>query len=945
MGIYVAVEQGDSTKSRGDLLEKLAKKMLESHDYEVQTEVRKTGMELDLLCQNKTNPNKKLYVECKAYIDDNKIQADVITNLAGRLYIQKYKEAWLIATSELGKEAKGLVDDIKQGEDADKFTFYTPERLVDALKSASIITSRQLSAERVKELIKDESKIGESHLLISSYGDFWFTEYLKGGVVEGVIFCNAKNGEIVDDEFIIANLEKLDFRFKGHDLGIIFRLLDPNDQTMQKRRLRGAVLRDTYLSEITDLGAPISSNKKLRASIEDIFVYPDIEPIDINTKEHIQDAISSERVLLEMHQPKNWLLLGDDLSGKSTLSYIFQKRIVESGRVAIRLSPAGKGNIKSSSFDKLLSKTFSEQYELSGIPLKTIEAYIADIRSEIIIVIDDFDGFNFKNASDRGKLINYLKQDYSSLIILANSSKELEYITSNQDQELSKDFAAYKILQLGHERRDDLIEKWSNINSEEPVNGKLLLELKEDISRRINIAIGTNYLPTYPFYCLTMLEMLESGSKATFQGNEYAELYGYFITHALGVNKVKAEDLGFYSAYLSYLASELHVRDTTFLSEDDLREVFTRHLQQIGLDLPFEKVHDKIVSSKILRIDDGCYSFNLSYYRYYFFAKYLSDSIEEQATRDTIKSLVDKLHIDENANTVIFLVHHSKRSEIIDAILDKAKKQFEDIKVQTLSPQEMEKINQLISEDMQLVLQDESVSEHRRKRLKQRDDYERRHQESNDKEKILDVYGQITLAFRTIDVLGKITSNYYGELKAVRKGVIIGELYELGFRSLQTFLQSFESYIDTLRAHIETKIDDKNLESESARRNAANQVIYTFTHLITYSFIKRVSDSVASKNLLITTGQVLENEGGPAAKLTSIAIKLNFPGNLKKYKGEIAKLYASFSGNSLARDLLRFIVLEHLYKFEVERGDKQSICDQLKIDITAVNRKTLKDKN
>ena len=105
MSIYVAVKEGDTSKNRGDLLENISKKLLEAHDYEVETEVRKTGMELDLLCQNKTNPAKKMYVECKAYNDDSRIQADVVTNLSGRLYIKKYREAWLIATSELGKEA------------------------------------------------------------------------------------------------------------------------------------------------------------------------------------------------------------------------------------------------------------------------------------------------------------------------------------------------------------------------------------------------------------------------------------------------------------------------------------------------------------------------------------------------------------------------------------------------------------------------------------------------------------------------------------------------------------------------------------------------------------------------------------------------------------------------------------------------------------------------
>ena len=48
MTIAIAIRDGDSSKQRGDLLEDLAKKMLEIQNYEVETQVRNTGMELDL---------------------------------------------------------------------------------------------------------------------------------------------------------------------------------------------------------------------------------------------------------------------------------------------------------------------------------------------------------------------------------------------------------------------------------------------------------------------------------------------------------------------------------------------------------------------------------------------------------------------------------------------------------------------------------------------------------------------------------------------------------------------------------------------------------------------------------------------------------------------------------------------------------------------------------
>src|SRR6266487_6514727 len=131
MKIEVSVNDDDPQKKKGDLLEKIAKELLETQNYQVETELRRTGVELDLLCKNRANPSKKIYVECKAYEEGNKVQADIIKQLYGTREIHGYEEAWLVSTSELGKEAKGLVEKITEGTNSRYFTFYTPERLVE----------------------------------------------------------------------------------------------------------------------------------------------------------------------------------------------------------------------------------------------------------------------------------------------------------------------------------------------------------------------------------------------------------------------------------------------------------------------------------------------------------------------------------------------------------------------------------------------------------------------------------------------------------------------------------------------------------------------------------------------------------------------------------------------------------------------------------------------
>ncbi len=61
---------------------------------------------------------------------------------------------------------------------------------------------------------------------------------------------------------------------------------------------------------------------------------------------------------------------------------------------------------------------------------------------------------------------------------------------------------------------------------------------------------------------------------------------------------------------------------------------------------------------------------------------------------------------------------------------------------------------------------------------------------------------------------------------------------------------------------------------------------------------------------------------------------MNFPNELLTNKNMIIELNKEFTKNYLTKKLLRMLVIDHLYKFEVKYSDKQSICDKLDINIT-----------
>ncbi len=935
MQIVVAAKISEANKVKGDLLESLAGHLLRAQHYEVsdnKRNLRTTGVEIDLECRHKTIKAQEIYVECKAYNENKKIQSQVVTSLIGIRELKNYKQAWLISTSQIGSDAKGIIAQLENGQNADKFAFYTPDRLIDALVNASVIVSEEICRQSVINVVQDPKKLGDVCMFVSRYGYFWVYKFLKGGEPSGVVFVDAKDGQPVIDADLLENLAGLESELKVFNHGVLLDLLAITNDQVKLDDIKSLKLSALYLNEINDLGVKINHPKIQSLTLSDVKVFPDLEELDG------EDKKVTDSSLLAQGDKRRAIIFGNDLSGKTTLGKFVQQQLDENGHIALMISASEVKNYSEDKFKELLKRKFLHQY--GDIALKTemfIDA-LNDKDSKVSLVIDNFENFGIKRNERQSAFFKYIKQEYASIIILADTSIELEALAKGGTREMLDGFETHKILQLGHVKRDELIKKWINAGNDEALTDDDVVGIKLDISNKVNIAVGANFIPTYPFYVLTMIHLIEDGNKARTQGSSYADLYNYFITHALLESGIEPEDLDFYLTYLSYFAYTLLVGDTKSLTETALQDYYESYAEKMAIDKPFSSVHRVLVNAKLLKFDDHSYSFSLSYCKYYFTAKYLSDNLDDQSIQQVVHEISQELHKNENANIVIFLVHHSKSKAIISAVIEQAKSQFRDAIPQTLSKPEMKKINGLIHEEIKFALQETTPEENRQKELTQKDTYERKKGDSGDGTDILDIFGQVNLAFKTIDVLGQIANNYYGSLDAKSKSDIITELYTLGLRGLKAFLDNFDNYIEALRQYLEEQTEKKALQSDVEKNNEIDKIIYGFVQLISFAFLKRVSDSTSSKNLIPTLNKVVKEQSGPAASIVDVAARLNFPGELSKNKKKVEVLYHELDKNYLPRDLLKMFVIQHMYKFNLSFQDKQSICAQLGINYAKVTK-------
>jgi Holliday junction resolvase-like predicted endonuclease len=934
----VAFKEGEAEKAKGDLVEDLAAHLLAAQHYEVTENtrnIRSNGVEVDLQCKHKTIKSQRIYVECKAYSVDNKIQSGVIDKMVGVRTRKKYDQAWLITTSELGRDAKGVVDELEADkEHAGHFAFYTPERLVDALVASSVIISDSTAKPPVLDLLKDHKKVGKNYLMVTLYGYFWAVEYLKGGEPYGLIYVDANDGNIVTDEALLENLAVLKSPLSELKHDEILDVLQLTSEQVVIEDIKSLKLNQTYLSEINDLGFKVNRPGMPSLSLDDVQTLPDLEEIDGD-----RDKLISCQSIIDGTK-RRVIIFGGDLSGKSTLGKIVQKSLDAKGSISLMFSASEIKSFSESKFQDFLVEKFSQQYGSNDLKKTMFRDTMQRNGESISLVIDDFEDLAIKRSDRQEALFNHLRESYGEIYILSDSSIEIEAVAKARTRDILDGFETYRILQLGHVKRDELIHRWISTTETDELSDEDALNLKLEISAKVNTAVGANFIPTYPFYVLTMVQLIEDGNKVRTQGSSYADLYNYFITHALLTTGVSPEDVDFYLTYLSYVAYTLLNKEISVISSEGLEVIYGEYSRSMALDKPFKTIHRILVNAKIFKLDEGQYSFSLSYCRYYFIAKYLSDNLDDEIVRQQVEEIISELYKNENANIVIFLVHHSKNKSIIGAIVRQAEQQFKGVLPQTLDKTETKSINGLLKEEVKFAIKDIKPEESRKKELTQQDRYERSQSQKGEKEHdILDIFGQVNLAFKTIDVLGQIANNYYGSLDGPNKAAIVSESYNLGLRGLRAFLDSFETYTGALRQYLDERMDKSGIKDEVSKNNEIDKIIYGFIQLVSYAFLKRISDSVSSRNLTPTLEEVLASQAGPSSNIVDVATKLNFSGELSRNKKKVEEIYKDLENNYLPKDLLRMFVLQHMYKFGLDYKVKQSICTQLGISYIKVKKK------
>jgi len=181
---------------KGNCFERIVRDIIESHRYEVSSNVNFTGMELDLTAKHKDIPNNTLYVECKA---KEKISSSEILSFESKVRLKKATYGYFIRTKELDHQAKGLVDEFQGDDRYNHLTFFEPKKVIDLLIESNKIIAPPEKSNKITKHILAITYFGDFHILIKKES--------LGAVPDSFYLIDAISGQNINDNEIIDNLK------------------------------------------------------------------------------------------------------------------------------------------------------------------------------------------------------------------------------------------------------------------------------------------------------------------------------------------------------------------------------------------------------------------------------------------------------------------------------------------------------------------------------------------------------------------------------------------------------------------------------------------------------------------------------------------------------------------------------------------------------------------
>jgi len=714
---------------------------------------------------------------------------------------------------------------------------------------------------------------------------------------------------------------------------------------------------DEFQKEINQLGIGLIHPDKEKIEFDDIYTCPDLKPINIKSSKQRFTRYKNLNDIIERNAKSfNIMLLGDDVSGKSSALKYLTKWLYYKGFIPIMIDGKDiKNNIRVDAIIKKVKKQFGKQYT-SDVEFEII---LEKDANKFVILIDDFHLCTKKKNKYWYYLLKNIQPKFGNLILTGATYTPLNTLLSDSEEPVNvfEEFDIYILQAFGPKLRYKIANKWSSLGIDFPdLEKNNILEKTDVYVSYIEQIIGKGYVPSYPLYILTLLQASNSQRLQNPQYSIHGFYYELLINTSLSKAVNDSDDIGVFNNLLSHIAYYFFLNRKTKISKDEFELVVKGFIDEMDIEDRFSTniLLRTLSEAKLLNVNSHIY-FYPKYVYYFFVAKYLANNLnshdERKAddSREIISKLSKRLYHNEFSSIIIFLTHLSKDKFIINELLTNSSKIFDEFTITKLED-DVKQINDLIEGLPEKVLKLMTVTKAREEQLDFQEEISFAEQELMQEESEnpchydddlmnINFIEQLTLAMNTIEILGQIAKKYWGEIDGSLKLKIATETYFLGLRTMslstKIILNNQDTLIGLLKSSIEKKmIKDKHIASDfdikEHVKSDANQYLFNLAFLMTYGMIKRVSNSIGSKKISGTLSKIVESYPYNSVKLIDVSVKLDyrysFPWEELEDKNYITP-------NRLSYLIKQSLITHYLYMYETDHEQKIKIADKFNIKV------------
>jgi len=671
-----------------------------------------------------------------------------------------------------------------------------------------------------------------------------------------------------------------------------------------------------FINELNEIKIPLVIGNRKQIQLSEIYVFPNMESMtsDINSLDNYPDTVK----LLE-NKYGSCVIAGEEQIGKTSLLNILYLKKRDQGCSPLLIT--GK-EIKELDLNKILKKAFKKQYENTD---DAFERYLQLDTSKKILLIDDYQDCTY-NAVTAYKLLKEAMAKFDTVIITIDAAHSM--LPSLQTE--FKDIGFYRINQLGYLKRNELIERYHYLK-ENPYNfdeQNFLSNTKESFDN-VGAILGDKLIPSYPVFVLSILQSLEYKSlkqNETSFGYCYQSLL-HFSLHKAGV---KNDDIDTYLNFLTELAYHFIISDKEVISDIELLTFYSEYKKRY-LSPAYEIIITNLKNSKILHFPNDEVAFGYNYILYYLSAKKISDIIHKDEGKKVVQKLFKDLHVEKNANILVFITHHCKDITFIEESLLNSMIVLDRLKPITLALNDSfyNEIKAIASEVTKDILEiNRNPKDEREKQLKKLDESITKNEVESSDANSFEQMDKITLpfkqSFRSIEIVGQILKNRKGSLEISQLKSMIKELYTTAFRTI--------SYVSEIlnagkNEYILFLNDDEALASSRAEiEQRINKFIQVASFQACLGVFSKLMNAMGNRELRMLYNEVAAELDTPAAKLVSFSINSYYGAITEK---ELKTITNDLKNNPVAQKILRARIKAYVYSRNLDLPTKQKFASIL----------------